>query len=216
MTLHRSNSAVRHRRWLRHCTADAGPLRYPVNGLLSGLKIMYSIDRHDQVVSLDGVPQSDVGAPLPTVFADDYRLFLEYLVSDPDPDPDWDGTYVNLVGNDTNGTVALIRFQSPYIHIMGAPNEEAIAGHPLSDRGLEAFAAFEVKNSSWIRTLEKANSVHRYHDKKRFLNGKRHFIFVFHDSTFECIAKGFEVRKMKSSIVDSVDSVLRLLKDDPV
>ena len=37
LALHRSNSAVRRRRWLRHHTADAGPLRYPVNGLLSGL-----------------------------------------------------------------------------------------------------------------------------------------------------------------------------------
>ena len=37
LALHRSNSAVRRRRWLRHYTADAGPLRYPVNGLLSGL-----------------------------------------------------------------------------------------------------------------------------------------------------------------------------------
>jgi hypothetical protein len=44
--------------------------------------------------------------------------------------------------------------------MMGAPNEEAIAGHPLSDRGVEAFAAFEVKNSSWIRNLELMNSVH--------------------------------------------------------
>ncbi len=70
---------------------------------------------------------------------------------------------------------------------MGAPNEEAIAGHPLSDRGLEPFAAFEIKQSSWIRQLEKLNSVHPYHDRERFLESKRHFVFVFHDSTFECL-----------------------------
>ena len=41
LALHRSNSAVRRRRWLRHYTADAGPLRYPVNGLLSGHNTPY-------------------------------------------------------------------------------------------------------------------------------------------------------------------------------
>ena len=39
LALHRSNSGVAVRRWLRHCTAEPQPLRYPVNGLLSGLKI---------------------------------------------------------------------------------------------------------------------------------------------------------------------------------
>lgn len=56
---------------------------------------MYTIDELDTVVPLSGVPQSDVGAPLPTVVADDYRLVLEYRVTT--PDPNWDGTYVNVV-----------------------------------------------------------------------------------------------------------------------
>jgi hypothetical protein len=60
---------------------------------------MYSVDERDVVVPLTDVPQSDVGAPLPTVVADDYRLVLEYLVSD--PDPNWDGSYVNVVGTET-------------------------------------------------------------------------------------------------------------------
>ena len=36
--LHRSNSVVAVRRWLRHCTAGPRRLRYPVNMLLSGLR----------------------------------------------------------------------------------------------------------------------------------------------------------------------------------
>ncbi|WDQ15433.1 hypothetical protein [Rhodopirellula sp. P2] len=175
---------------------------------------MYTVDELDTVVPLSDVPQSDVGAPLPTVVADDYRLILEYLVSD--PDPNWDGTYVNVVGTETDGTVALIRFRRPYAHMMGAPNEEAIAGHPLSGRGLEPFAAFEIRDSSWIRALESMNSVHPYHDRDRFLASKRHFIFVFHDSTFECVAEGFDVSKLNSSIVDSIETVVEFLRDDPI
>ena len=172
---------------------------------------MYTVDELDVVVPLRDVPQSDVGAPLPTIVADDYRLVLEYLVSE--PDPNWDGTFVNVV---TDGTVALIRFHRPYAHMMGAPNEEAIAGHPLADRGLEAFAAFEVKHSSWIRQLEKMNSVHPYHDRDRFLESKRHFVFVFHDSTFECIAHGFEISILNSSILDSLDTVIEMFRADPI
>ncbi len=174
---------------------------------------MYTVDELDVVIPLAGVPQSDVGAPLPTIVADDYRLVLEYLVSE--PDPEWDGTYANVVGADTDGTVALIRFHRPYAHMMGAPNEEAIAGHPLSDRGLEPFAAFEIKQSSWIRQLEKMNSVHPYHDRERFLESKRHFVFVFHDSTFECIAHSFEVSILKSSILESLDTVIQMFRADP-
>jgi len=175
---------------------------------------MYDVDRHDTITPLQGVPQSDVGAPLPTLVADDYRLFLAYLVCD--PDSDWDGTYVNVVDNDSDGTVALVRFHRPYIHTMGAaPNEEAIGGHPLAARGLEAFAAFEILNSSWIRQLERMNSVHSYHDRKRFMNGKRHFIFVFHDSTFECVAEGFDVSILHGSILDSIEAVVGLLRDVP-
>jgi len=175
---------------------------------------MYAVDERDTVVPLLDVPQSDVGAPLPTVLADDYRLILEYLVSD--PDPNWDGTYVNVVGTETDGIVAVIRFRRPYTHMMGAPNEEAIGGHPLADRGLAPFAAFEVRDSSWIRKLEAMNSVHPCHDRKRFLESKRHFIFVFHDSTFECIAEGFDVTILKSSILDSLETVVGVFRDDPV
>lgn len=174
---------------------------------------MYSVDELDVVVPLADVPQSDVGAPLPTVVADDYRLVLEYLVSE--PDPNWDGSYVNVVGTETEGTIALIRFHRPYAHMMGAPNEEAIAGHPLSDRGVEAFAAFEVKNSSWIRKLELMNSVHPFHNRERFLEHKRHFIFAFHDSTFECIAHGFDVTISAGSILGSVERLIDILQENP-
>lgn len=167
---------------------------------------MYSVDEHDEVVPLVDVPSQDVGAPLPTIIADDYRLVLEYLM--PIEDPNWDGTYVNVVTTDTKGSVALIRFQHPYAHMMGAPNEEAISGHPLADRGLEAFAAFEVKQSSWIRILERMNSVHPYHDRQRFLELKRHFIFAFHDSTFECIANSFDISILNGSILDSVQTAV--------
>ena len=87
---------------------------------------------------------------------------------------------------------ALIEFFAPRAHLFGPPNDEAFAGHPLAGRGLHPCGAFEVRRSSWVRALERMNRVHEYHDAGRYAR-LRHYIFAFHDSTFECVAEGFRV-----------------------
>jgi hypothetical protein len=83
-----------------------------------------------------------------------------------------------------------VRFVRPYASMFGPPNDEAFAGHPLAERGLHPYGAFEVQHSSWIRSLEKMNSVHPHHRAERF-DEYRHFVLVFHDTTFECVATGY-------------------------
>ena len=67
----------------------------------------------------------------------------------------------------------------------GYPNDEALRGHPLWKRGLRHYGVFEVLSSSWVREKTEQNRVSfpKTPDSKQ-----RHFIFTFHDSTFECIA----------------------------
>ena len=91
----------------------------------------------------------------------------------------------------TTAPIAVIRFLRPYMHLFGPPNEDSISAHPLSSRGLYPCGAFRVERSSLVRHLERMNSVDESHDPKRFdlLN---HYIFTFHDSTFECVAASFE------------------------
>jgi hypothetical protein len=48
------------------------------------------------------------------------------------------------------------------------------------------------------------NSVHPYHNKDNFLEGKRHFILAFHDSTFECIANSYAIEKTEGSIHEAL------------
>lgn len=152
---------------------------------------MYAVADLDQVIELSNVPQSDVGAPLPHVAASEHVVVLAYLVSE--PDPAWDGTYATVVGPTSEGLVATVRFFRAYAHLFGPPNDEAFKGHPLASRGLRPYTASEVRGSSWLRHLEKMNSVHPNHNKGRFLEGKRHFVFAFHDSVFECVAQGFTI-----------------------
>lgn len=167
---------------------------------------MYEVGKKDKVVELKGVPQSSIGAPTPTLLASEHDLFLVYYLEDR-PD-DWDGTTVRVVGIDSEDeTTAIIKFSSCYAHMFGPPNDEAFSGHPLSGRGLGPYSVFEVKHSSWLRNLEQMNSVHPVHDTKSFLKDKKHFIFTFHDSTFECIAHNFEIQIRKGSIRSIISSL---------
>ena len=173
---------------------------------------MYEVDERDRVVELENVPQSSVGAPIPCVLADEHRVVLAYYMQD--HVPEWDRKTVRAVGP-TGGDegVALVRFNFCRVHMFGPPNDEAFAGHPLAARGLSPYAAFRVEESSWIRRLERMNSVHRHHRPETFWS-LLHLIFAFHDSTFECVCRGFDVKPTHGSIKSVVPEMLELLDWD--
>jgi hypothetical protein len=148
------------------------------------------------------------------VLCDEGHLLLAYLVSE--PDPAWDGSYVTAVSPESEGmAVACFRFKWPTAHMFGPPNDEAFSGHPLASRGLHPYAVFEVRVSSCIRKLERMNSVHPFHNRERFLEGCRHFVFAFHDSTFECIADRFEVEMIRGSMRSALAHMAGLLSERP-
>lgn len=162
---------------------------------------MYQADKRDRVVELKDIPQSSIGAPIPVVIAAEHFTAVAFYLQN--FDPDWDGTTVKVVGvNSDEEPIVIVRFNSCYAQLFGPPNDEAISGHPLHTRGLEPYANFEVEDSSWLRALEKMNSVHPYHNPKHFMDGKRHFILAFHDSVFECLAKDYTVETTFGSIRD--------------
>jgi hypothetical protein len=172
--------------------------------LLCGLQdTMYQTDERDRVIPLQGVPQSCTGAPCPTIVSDEQTLLLAYYVAE--PDPNWDGTYARVVSPDTRGRIAVITFRPYSACMFGPPNDEAFAGHPLASRGLEPYGAFCVEQSSWIRKLEQMNSVHPQHNPELFAH-LVHYVFAFHDSTFECVAGegGFGVVVEKGTMHDVV------------
>lgn len=156
---------------------------------------------------IEDFPPCSIGAPIPVALGDEQKLFLCYFIqSIPEK---WDGTTVRVVDADTaDESVAVITFDRHHIYRSGPPNDEAIAGHPLFEKGLKPYSLFRVNRSSWIEELERMNSVHPHHDRKRF-DSRSHFIFVFHDSTFECVADGmsFEVKtgSMKNIVKDLVE-----------
>lgn len=122
----------------------------------------------DEIEVLEDWPQPDAGAPEPRVYADDTRFVMRYYTQ--------------------NDRIAVINFPLVSIFKFGSPNDEALGGHPLIQKGLKYYTVHKVANSSWIAELEKQNSVHPQHDTNRFLKDKHHYIFTFHDSTLELVA----------------------------
>ena len=172
---------------------------------------MYSVDAHDEVRELHDVPQSSVGAPLPIVLASEHDIALAYLVED--RPADWDGRTVRVVDYATRDVpIALVEFVRPRAHLFGPPNDEAFTGHPLAARGLHPYGAFEVHASSWVRALERMNRVHPRHDPTRF-ERLRHFVFAFHDSTFECVAHGYRASTHAGPLSALLPAMSRRLTD---
>lgn len=159
---------------------------------------MYTIDNQDSVVERVDLPQSSVGAPCPVMLSGEHFLYLAYYLEE--REEGWDGSAVRVVDEHSEGEpCALVHFAHAAAHMFGPPNDEAFAGHPLTARGLKPYAVFEVMNSSWVRTLERMNSAHPHHRPEQFADYK-HFVFTFHDSVFECVAKSFELSIHRGSV----------------
>jgi hypothetical protein len=171
---------------------------------------MYSVDDRDVVRPLPGIPQSSVGAPIPVVLCDENRTVVAFYLQD--TPPGWDGSTVTVVSADSSDEpIAIVRFTRCFAQTLGPPNDEAFKGHPLASRGLKPYGSFEVVHSSWVRRMEQMNSVHPSHRSEVFAD-LRHIVLTFHDSTFECVCGGFDVRTTRGSIASVVPTMVSLLE----
>src|SRR5215472_2586698 len=169
---------------------------------------MYEVDENDRVVTLEDIPKSCAGSPEPLILANEQRVVLAYYYIE-ETDPPWDGKTWRIESQDGSEPIAIARLDC-LAHMSGPPNDEAFDGHPLASRGLHAYGSFRIEGSSWIRKLERMNRVHPLHrpeDFERF----HHLVFAFHDSTFECVCRDFDVRTVHGSMLDVTPTLLALL-----
>jgi hypothetical protein len=177
--------------WEEYNTANEDVLR---------LERQLAVARGEEYAEPCGFPLKwDTGAPLPQLMVNDDRALLAFLLSE--PDPAWDGSYVTIKSprDDQPQPLGLVEFDGCISAKLGTPNDEVFAGHALDGRGLEAYTAQRVVNSRWLKELEAINSVHRGYEPKRWRD-LNHFIFWFHDSTFECVARSFNVETHRTSM----------------
>lgn len=170
---------------------------------------MYTITESDRPRRITSVPQSSIGAPCPLLVADGSHLRLAYYLQDDRLDVDWESAPVRPPSRPgtSEDLCGLVTIEHPYAHMFGPPNDEAFSGHPLAARGLEPYSVFEVDGSSWLRSLARMNSVHPYHKDAHF-SAYKHFVFSFHDETFECIAEGFTIELCRGDPWPILEGVL--------
>ncbi|HOY05267.1 MAG TPA: hypothetical protein PLO67_07690 [Saprospiraceae bacterium] len=114
----------------------------------------------------------DPGATMPEIKADENKLEVSF----------------DLLDSDNRGR---LYFKSVLQFTFGYPNEEAISGHRYYKLGLLPFKFVEVQDSEVISNIIKANRVHPNHKDEQFKEWK-HFVFPFHDTTLEVVAKFYE------------------------
>lgn len=172
---------------------------------------MYTIDENDKVIDLEGLPPCSAGAPLPQIVADEYTTLIAYIVSD--SHTKWENMGTGGISPNSGKYPIVIVSFNVMSYMFGMPNDEVLYGHPLAERGLTCYGMHEVVNSSWIRALERINSAHYMHSKESFRKF-RHFILAFHDSMFECVASGFEVKSViQGTMHDALDEMASMVKE---
>jgi hypothetical protein len=171
----------------------------------------------ERLVPVDVGLDMDFGAPIPHLIQAEHRAFLAFRLSE--PDPTWDGTWVKVVSpsDEDESELGVIEWLRCGGAVLGGLNEEAFHGHPLWKRGPEdapiGFTSSEVLGSRWISEWEEANRVHEAHSPSQFAD-YRHFIIPFHDSTFECVAKGFIAYRTRQSMSSLLIELARRVVDN--
>ncbi len=168
---------------------------------------MFSLTPKEELKELHDLPQSSVGAPCPLVFATEHELHVSYYLNT--VEEGWDGTTVRVVGPASTGEPSIVvTFHRVTAHYFGMPNDEAMHGHPLHKLGLKAYSYFEVLGSSWRDELERMNRVHPQHKKEHYA-GVRHFIFTFHDTTLEVLARSYTAEVTNLPLLENIERVLK-------
>ncbi len=136
---------------------------------------------------MDKVIEHDIGCfpelavSGPVVMAVDEQLVFSFNAMQATPD-----------GRRNDAGRAVIKVKPCLAFKFGHPNDEALPGHPLYDRGFEGAAVYEVLESSWITELARQNRV-PFPNSDLSVRGVRHFLFSFHESTLEVLANDLDV-----------------------
>jgi hypothetical protein len=134
---------------------------------------------HQYAEVIDIGVEWDTGAPLPHLVSKGGRASVLF--------------YARAAGPSAADILGIVEFRLVASIRMGAPNDEAIDGHPLHGRGLRAYSSHEVHNSEWLQEHVRANSLHQYHSDEAW-RSKHHDLLAFHDEMVECLTGEISVR----------------------
>ncbi len=151
-------------------------------------------------------PKWDTGAPMPQVFSNGHKIFLIYLIREGDSS---DGTFTTLIDNtsDIAHPLALVEFDGNTFRF-GMANDEVFSGLPLWNKGLDAYSAHQIENSTWIDELKKINKVHPRYNEDSWI-ALKHFALLFHDEILEVIARDYTIEIFNTTFAQLAGEVAR-------
>lgn len=93
--------------------------------------------------------------------------------------------------------------------VLAPPNDEAISGHRLYDRGLDKVLwVGEIRDSEAIRALEVQNRWHPFHDPAHF-EVLAHHIVLLKECVVEVIAEAVSVQRLEGCTPDAAIAAMR-------
>jgi hypothetical protein len=98
---------------------------------------------------------------------------------------------------------AIVEFQRCLLTRFGHPNDEARWGMPKYVNC--SYGIYEVKYSSWIKEVVAANRHSFPETRDDYVH--RHFLFAFHDSTFECLADDLSIKVVEQQYSEVLAAV---------
>jgi len=98
--------------------------------------------------------------------------------------------------------LAIIEFEVCSITKFGYPNDEAWGAIPRT-KGL-SYGFYEVLESSWPEEIARLN---RYGFPNSKASAQRHFLALFHDSSFECLCRGWKARLSTDTLVGVIADI---------
>lgn len=104
---------------------------------------------------------------------------------------------------------AMVRFERCLIYKFGYPNDEAWSGIPRT-RGL-VYGGYEILNSGWNEEISELN---KHSFPNTVPDKSRHFLFLFHDSSFECLANGYSIEVIPSGFDPYFSALRKFLAPD--
>ncbi len=111
---------------------------------------------------------------------------------------------------DTDHNCVVVVWSGTQEAVMGAPNDEALPGHRLYERGLaELTWAGIVEHSERIARLEQASRIHPRHDAARF-SRLHHYILPLKEDVVEVIAETVTVQRQPGSPLRAASLALRV------
>ena len=141
------------------------------------------IGDNEVAIWIEDVPECLRRAPCPMLIAREGRVNLAYFFQY-EPPAGWDGQRARVIREDTEDLdCCILSFIGVTEHVFYQGGGDA-RGHPLEDKGLEPYSLYRIENSRWGWSRA----------------GRTHFIFMFHDSTFECVAESYVCKTARSSV----------------